>query len=189
MWPNIRLSHIILTLSYPIHAISYECQVPGQKATGINFVIHWFKSTRNRTPDLPHERTALYRFGHSARCLLLHDEQISEQVKLGDGQPVACFPTSQLTTRNVNIIGLERLANKSSISGNNIFAPRVKKPNISGKTQLREVIRQSVERSMDHFRQSNYVIFIYNSPSCTTSFQILTRLSQFILECIHIKYL
>ena len=67
-WPDISLSHIILTLSQPILALSYNAE-----CLGMQWQVSIFKSPvwLNREPDLPHARPALYRFCHRAGSIIL----------------------------------------------------------------------------------------------------------------------
>ena len=47
------------------YLINAECQTWNQ--FDINLIIYWFDSSGNRTPDLPHARSALSRLGHHDR--------------------------------------------------------------------------------------------------------------------------
>ena len=62
---DIPLSHIILKLNY---LLKLSARLGSNKYQFDQS--YWFDSTRNLTPDLPHTRPALYRFGHRTRLLV-----------------------------------------------------------------------------------------------------------------------
>ena len=53
-WPNIPLTHIIMTPSQPVIALSYSFQAADPKTKSINSVSQLFNWTGNQTPGLPH---------------------------------------------------------------------------------------------------------------------------------------
>ena len=83
--------------------------------TSINFVSHWFDSTGNRTPGLPHRKHALYWFGHHFQSYLL---QHANRRLCPLNYPSCCMRYSEITGQWLSDQLLHTHSDRWALGGN-----------------------------------------------------------------------